>query len=434
MSRIFKGGKSSSIINLALACLVTGMSACGGGGGGSDSKDGTPPAATTSNGSNNTTTTSPTTSTATNAATLFLTNGTSTVERYTVSSAGVLTKQGSAPLCSGIAVNNDDYYEPSLGLSSDGIHLYSIAYLNNQVCEYAVNSDGSMAQLNPPASIADADQTTLISNPAANNLVTYSLNSTFNQYSVGSNGQLTRNSKATIGSLTNNTAAPGVYAATYAPGGKSLYAVLEMHASLNGIIMYQPAIYTFNVGADGTLTLSTAQPVALSTSATFSSSVQPRSITVKPDGTALYVVDTAGHVFQFSVNTGVITPLTTPMISLASTGLGDLLITPSGKSAFVTDYKSKRIWQYKVGTDGSLSTASPTTVSVCSETLEKLNIAVMDTASATLYLGCTNGGIGHVVVYAASDTGTLTLQKDNQLNTNVLSSVYGQINGMAVGH
>lgn len=426
MSRLLNGGKPSSIAYLALICLVISLSACGGGGGGSDTNGGTPSATTTSNGSSNTT--SPTTPTAT---TLFLTNGTSSVERYTVSSAGVLTKQGAANLCSGIAVNNDAYYEPSLGLSSDGTHLYTIAYLNNQACEYAINSDGSMAQLNPPAAIADADQTTLIRNPAANNLVTYSLNSTFNQYSIGSNGQLTRVSKATVGTLTNSTAYSGVYAATYAPGGKILYAILDK------ISTNQPAIFTFNVGTDGTLTLSTTAPTALASSVTFSvgSGVQPRSITVKPDGTALYVLDTAGHVFQFSISTnGTITPLPTPMVSIASTGLGDLLVTPSGKSAFVTDYKSKLIWQYTVGSNGSLSTASPATISVCSEALEKLNIAVMDTALPTLYLGCANGGIGHVVVYAASDTGTLTLQKDNQLNSNVLSSVYGQINGMAIGH
>lgn len=426
MNRILKSDRLASIAaKLALASLVVFLSACGGGGGGGSDANGSTPSATTT-----TPTTSPTTPTATNTATLFLTNGTSTVERYTVSSAGVLAKQGSAPLCSGIAVNNDDYYEPSLGLSSDGTHLYTIAYLNNQVCEYAVNSDGSMAQLNPPAAIADADQTTLISNPAANNLVTYSLDSTFNQYSVGSDSQLTRTSKATIGGLTNNTAYPGVYAATYAPGGKTLYAVVDK------ISTNQPNIYAFNVGNDGKLSLSSATPVTLSSSVHFGigTGVQPRSITVKPDGTALYVVDTAGHVFQFSVNTGVIAPLATPMISLASTGLGDLLITPSGKSAFVTDYKSKLIWQYKVGTDGSLSTASPATISVCTEAFEKLNIAVVDTASPTVYLGCANGGIGHVVVYAASDSGTLTLQQDNQLNTNVLSSAYGSINGLAIGH
>ncbi len=103
--------------------------------------------------------------------------------------------------------------------------------------------------------------------------------------------------------------------------------------------------------------------------ATVETAAPSRSIAISPDGKSFYVTDFtevgSSKVSQFSRNTetGKLTPLSPATVESGTGGHG-IVVSPNGKSVYVTNYYSESISQYSRNTEtGALTPLSPATVS-----------------------------------------------------------------------
>ena len=134
------------------------------------------------------------------------------------------------------------------------------------------------------------------------------------------------------------------------PDFESLYAANEDSDSVS----------QYDIGRDGAL--SPKSPATVATGG------DPHGVAVSPDGQSVYVTSVSDHhVAQFDVGAGgELSPKSPATVAVdpgpRGIGLTGVAVTPDGQSVYVTDEANFDIWQFDVGTGGTLSLKSPPTV------------------------------------------------------------------------
>ena len=219
------------------------------------------------------------------------------------------------------------------------------------------------------------------------------------QYTIGSDGSLAPMSVASV--------AAGVNPASMVsdPSGSYVYV-----ANLGDATISQYA-----VGAGGVLEALT--PKVISIAGPFPS-VGGYSLSVDPKGTFLYVVTTprdspgsAASIAQFSIGSnGALAPLVEPFINIATSAAGPLAIDPSGKYAYLaggTTAAGGQVFQFSVGTDGTLVPLAPVTVAA-SQTPVGVAIAPSSQSAYVLSFCIDNACDGQVAQFTIGAKGALT--------------------------
>jgi DNA-binding beta-propeller fold protein YncE len=122
------------------------------------------------------------------------------------------------------------------------------------------------------------------------------------------------------------------------------------------------SVAAFGIGAAGALTPSSAGP--------FTTGTGPAGIAVDPSESSVYVANaTSSDVAQLAFDaTGrftALSPTRLPTGIAGSDSLGPLAVDPTGKYVYVSDAVDPTgiVWQFKRGTDGTLTAMTPPTVS-----------------------------------------------------------------------
>ena len=220
------------------------------------------------------------------------------------------------------------------------------------------------------------------------------------QYTIGSDGSLAPMSVASVPAGVNPTAMVSD------PSGSYVYV-----ANLGDATISQYA-----VGAGGVLAALPSK--AISIAGPFPS-VGGYSLSVDPKGTFLYVVTTprdpppgsAASIAQFSIGSnGALAPLAEPFINIATAAVGPLAIDPSGKYAYLaggTTAAGGQVFQFSVGSDGTLVSLAPATVAA-SQTPVGVAIAPSSQSAYVLSFCIDNACDGQVAQFTIGAKGALT--------------------------
>jgi DNA-binding beta-propeller fold protein YncE len=212
--------------------------------------------------------------------------------------------------------------------------LYVAASGSDKVFQYGLGVDGSLAALGTPAVGADQSPGSVAVSP--NGATVYvTTRGGIAQYDVSSSGALVPNPPTVPVAQT-----PVSVAVT--PDGNSLYV-----ANRGGTISQ------YDVGADGQL--SPKSP------ATITAGPTPSGLAVSPDGRSVYVANLGTEaqntalLYQFDVGAGgTLAPKKPPTVP-AGDGPTSVVVSPDGKSAYVTNSADDTVSQYDVGSGGALS-------------------------------------------------------------------------------
>ena len=301
-------------------------------------------------------------------------------------------------------------------------HAYVVNVGDGTVSQYNVEADNSLAPMNPPAVINPGMKTlgvmpsAVIVDPTGSFLyVANSGDDTLSQFSIGSAGQLTPLTPATVPAGTE----PVSIAATVGPGGGHVYVTNSGGAVPAGV----GSVSQFSMGADGTLT-----PL---NPATVPAGASPVAIAIDqaiaPFGTAFVMSDCdgslcTGSITQFAVGAG--GELTATGV-VATTGdhydAVGMVTDPSGANAYVltnlmgVDTDNGALWQFSVGHTGALSTANQPTLSIGTAALAQTlfdnrlcvltsNVGIGGNASSGGSINCYTLGAGGLPTLAASTT------------------------------
>jgi len=301
-------------------------------------------------------------------------------------------------------------------------HVYVVNGGDGSVSQYNIEADNSLTPMNPPAVINPGMKTlgvwpsAVIVDPTGSFLyVANSADDTLSQFSIGSGGQLTPLTPATVPAGTQ----PVSIAVTGGPSGGHVYVA----NSGAGVPAGVGSVSQFSIRADGTLT-----PL---NPATVSAGASPVAIaidqTIAPFGTAFVMSDCDG-----STCTGSIRPFAvgaggelTATGAVATTGdhydAVGMVTDQSGTNAYVltnlmgVDTDNGALWQFSVGNTGALSTANQPTLSIGpaarAQTLfdDRLcvltsNVAIGGNAGSGGSINCYTLGAGGLPTLAASTT------------------------------
>ena len=235
----------------------------------------------------------------------------------------------------------------TLDLSSDGVlHVaYIINQIDNNVSQYTIGSDGTLAPLSPPTVAATAPASVAIDPSGHHAYVTNnpdSLNPGFvSQYSIGPNGALAPMTPATV--------ATGRVPASIAvdPSGRYVYIV-----NLNDADVSQ-----YTIGATGALTAMTPPTVPCG--------LNPFKIAIDPLGRFAYVVNNLDKsVSQYKIGaSGALTSITADITTGSASSPWSLAIDASGSNLYVTNsVYSGTVLQFGIGVTGALSPLTPAKV------------------------------------------------------------------------
>jgi len=277
--------------------------------------------------------------------------GGNTISQYNVGTGGVLTPMSTATVAAGtqpysIAVDPTGHYVYAANYSASGV---------GTVSQYTIGADGSLTPnsagatvstgLGPNGITVDPSGTHAYvanfgSNPAGNG-------ASLAQFTIGANGALTPMTPSTL------TAANG--AAYVALNPASTYAYVPNYVA--------DSISVFTI-TGGALTLASTTPLAAGSAPSFA--------LVDPSGQYLYVTEQAdrtgagvGSIAQFTIGMGgALTPMNTPTISLGNNPSTprSLTLDPTGTSVYVADSGSNSVLQFAIGAGGALSLTSTTSV------------------------------------------------------------------------
>ena len=291
------------------------------------------------------------------------------------------------------------------------------------VVPYAVGASGSLSPLSSGPVPTGMNPTSIVADPTGHYVYVVNLgDDTISQFSISPGGALTALSPAVV-----NIPAPSTYAWSYVasidPSGHYLYVV---GLSFSGAPPTAPGVVLqFSIGSGGALT-------SLSPSFVNVSGQVTGPLAIDPAGQYAYLA-AASEVLQFSISgNGTLVPLATP--SIATTNAVNVTITPDGHTAYVLSACidtacDGQISEYKIGTDGTLTSTGSTTATdghVIPIQLET------DTSGSSAYLLANLMGVdtnaGSVYQFSIGSTGAL--QPDSPASLGVTSgavaaSVFG---------
>jgi hypothetical protein len=250
-------------------------------------------------------------------------------------------------------------------------HAYVVNVGDGTVSQYNIEADNSLAPMNPPAVINPGMKalgvmpSAVIVDPTGSFLyVANSGDASLSQFSIGSGGQLSPLTPATVPAGTE----PVSIAVAGGPSGGHVYVV----NSGAGVPAGVGSVSQFSMGADGTLT-----PL---NPATVFASASPVAIAIDqgiaPFGTAFVMSDCDGSsctglITQFAVGAG--GELTATGV-VATTGdhydAVGMVTDQSGANAYVltnlmgVDTDNGALWHFSVGNTGALSTANQPTLNI----------------------------------------------------------------------
>jgi 6-phosphogluconolactonase (cycloisomerase 2 family) len=281
-------------------------------------------------------------------------------------------EDGSVSPLTQVSVSAGD--EPAaIALDQAGHHAYVVNVGDGTISQYDIAADNSLVPLNP-ATIVNPGMKTLGAMPSAVTLdfsgsflyVANSGDATLSQFSIGSGGQLTPLTPATVPAGTE----PVSMAVIAGPRGGHVYVA----NSGAGVPTGMGSVSQFSMGADGTLT--PLNPAAVSAGAS------PVAIaidqTIAPFGTAFVMSDCdgslcVGSITPFAVGAG--GELTVTGV-VATTGehydAVGMVTDKSGANPYVyvltnlmgVDTDSGALWQFSVGSTGALSMPNQPTLSI----------------------------------------------------------------------
>ncbi len=144
--------------------------------------------------------------------------------------------------------------------------------------------------------------------------------------------------------------------------------------------------------------------------------VSPLNMQVSPSGGFLYVTgeSTTGIVEVFSINQGVLTPLSPNTTFPTGSNPFGLVIAPSGGALYTANYLDGSISEFKINADGSLTelTGSP-----IGETSTLAPVALLiDKSGAHLYVA-NQGSSSNLAAYSIGSDGTLALLANSPFST-----------------
>jgi trimeric autotransporter adhesin len=219
--------------------------------------------------------------------------------------------------------------------------LYAIDPTLSQyaIGQYAIGLDGSLTALG--TTTVNAWAQSLVVDPSGRNLYVAIYSGSIWQYTIEPDGSLTLASSTSSGDLGN----PSTMAID--PSGKSLY-VVNNNGDAN--------ISQYTIGADGALT--SMSP------ATAPDGAHPFGIALDPVAPYAYVANATGtYLMEFArdATSGALSPFPNNTVAEPSSAIS-IAVDPAGRYVYVVSYSSNTIWQYTIGSDGSLS--QPSTLSI----------------------------------------------------------------------
>jgi DNA-binding beta-propeller fold protein YncE len=316
--------------------------------------------------------------------------------------------------------------EPAaIALDQAGRHLYVVNVGDGTISQYIIAADNSLIPMNP-ATVINPGMKTLGAMPSAVALdfsgsflyVANSGDATLSQFSIGSGGQLTPLTPATVPAGTD----PVSIAAIAGPSGGHVY-VANSSVSMPTAT---GSVSQFSIGADGTLT-----PL---NPATVSAGARPVAIAIDqaiaPFGTAFVLSDCDG-----STCTGSITPFAvgaggelTAGGVVATTGehynAVDMVTDQSGGNAYVltnfmgVDTDNGALWQFGVGNTGALSMTNQPALNIgttaLAQALFENRLCVLTSNDG---IGGNAGSGGSINCYTLGAGGSPTLEASTMLAT-----------------
>jgi hypothetical protein len=312
--------------------------------------------------------------------------GAGSVYEYAVLNDGSVSPLAQVSVSAGV--------EPA-AVALGGLHVYVVNVGDGTVSQYNIEADNSLVPMDPPAAVNPGMKTlgvmpsAVILDPSGSFLyVANSGDDTLSQFSIGSGGQLTPLTPATVPAGIK----PVSIAVAVGPSGGHVYVANSGAGVPTGV----GSVSQYSMGADGTLTLLNA--------ATVSAGASPVAIaidqTIAPLGTAFVMSDCNG-----SLCMGSITPFAvgaggelTGAGGVGTTGghyeAVGMVTDPSGANAYVltnlmgVDTDSGALWQFSVGNTGALIAANQPMLSIGPTALaQTINLD-------TLYVLTSNNGVG----------------------------------------
>ena len=217
-------------------------------------------------------------------------------------------------------------------------YVYVTSSAANQVLQFGVGSAGVLSPLTPPAVAVNNVSSGVAVSPNGR-WVYVTTFAGVAQFDLGQGGLL----------------APMTPAAVPVTGAVSVAASPDRHSVY--VLSLQGAIFQFTVGADGSLSPKNPPSVYLSIPPPFEAS----GLAVSPDGRSVYAVNSgtaANHnnlVYQFDVGTnGTLSPKSPPTVA-AGQQPGEVAVSPDGQTVYVTNSASDTVSQFGVSANGTLS-------------------------------------------------------------------------------
>ncbi len=304
-------------------------------------------------------------------------------------------------------------------------------------------STGIVTALTTGTTSINAVSGTIQSNPVtltvSSQLFAYATNfgdNTVSQYSVGTNGALAPLSTPTVKlsfqpfAITVEPTGQYAYVADYgsdlvseltigSDGALTVSGTIPTGSKPNGITIDHSDrfAYVANLG-DGTIsqyTIGTGGalvPMAAPTVPTVPTGSNPSVITLDPSDHYAYVADfrtsdtnnpPAGpsNIYQYAVGTdGSLTALSTPTVPSGS-GPNSIAVTPNSQYVYVVNVGDGTVSQYSIGTGGALSPLSPATVATGASMLSRpFGLTVDPTGSHVYVANSTDGTISQFTIGA----------------------------------
>jgi DNA-binding beta-propeller fold protein YncE len=274
-------------------------------------------------------------------------NGTRAVFQYGIGQAGALSPLSPASVPTNGPISID------IAVARNGKSAYVTNDLAGNVGQYSVDPmTGVLSPMTPPTVPSGSlDDYIALSSNGRNAYVTNAGDDTVSQYSIDpATGALVAKSPPTV------PAGPAPEGITVSPNGASVYV-----ANAGGLR-----------GSTFTLSQYSVNPVtgALSpkSPATVVTGEAPSHVTVSPDGKNAYVtnsIDDTVSQYRIDPRNGTLAPLTPPTVTAGTPGApgdGDLLgivVTPNGDSVYVVN-SGGTVWQYTVNRrTGTLTPKTP---------------------------------------------------------------------------
>ena len=348
--------------------------------------------------------------------------GMGSVYEYAVLADGSLSPLAQVSVSAGVG-------PAAVAVDRAGGHVYVVNVGDGTVSQYTIEADNSLAPMSPPA-IVNPGMKTLGATPSAVILdptgsflfVANSGDDTLSQFSIGSGGQLTPLTPATVPTGSE----PVSIAATTGPSGVHVY-VANSGAGPGAAgpgAAGAGTVSQYSMGPDGTLT--PLNPATVATAAT--PVVIAIDQEIAPYGTAFVMSDCGG-----SLCTGAITPFAIGSDGELSAAGGAaitgghydavaLLTDESGADAYVltnlmgVDTLNGALWQFSVANTGALTAANQPMLSTGPAALaEAINFGSLYVLSSGIGIDGNAGSGASITAYTFAANGLPTLQTTTTL-------------------